>query len=207
MSKEIYICILDYGSGNVKSVFNVLNYMNYEAVISNDIDKIKNSSHIILPGVGSFGAAMKKVRSNIPIDVLEKEVLINKKPILGICVGMQLFASKGFENGIHDGLGWIKGSVEKLKSCNLSLPHIGWQNIEVNNNNSKILMHISDPDFYFLHSYAFKTDNKKNIVARSFYGEKFCSIIKQKNILGTQFHPEKSQQAGMQLIKNFLHYC
>ena len=146
---------------------------------------------------------MNKILSKIPISVLEDEVIKYEKPILGICVGMQVFASKGFENGIFDGLGWIKGKVEKLKSGNLSLPHIGWQNIEINCN-SKILMNISDYDFYFLHSYVFKPESNSSIIANTVYGEKFCSVINENNIFGTQFHPEKSQKAGMQLIKNFL---
>ena len=200
---SISVCILDYGSGNVNSVFNILQHMNYQAVISNDEDQIKKCSHIILPGVGSFGSAMNKILSKIPIRVLEDEVIKYKKPILGICVGMQIFANKGFENGIFDGLGWIKGKVEKLKSGNLSLPHIGWNNIKVNSD-SKILMNISDNDFYFLHSYVFKPESNNNIIANTVYGEKFCSVINENNIFGTQFHPEKSQKAGIQLIKNFL---
>ena len=115
----------------------------------------------------------------------------------------EIFANKGFENGIFDGLGWIKGKVEKLKSGNLALPHIGWHNIEVNSD-SKILSNVYDQDFYFLHSYVFKPENNDNIIANTVYGEKFCSLIKKDNIFGTQFHPEKSQKAGMQLIKNFL---
>ena len=200
---SISVCILDYGSGNVNSVLNILQHMNYQAVISNDEDQIKKCSHIILPGVGSFGSAMDKILSRIPISVLEDEIIKYEKPILGICVGMQIFANKGFENGIFDGLGWIKGKVEKLKSGNLSLPHIGWHNIEVNSD-SKILSNVYDQDFYFLHSYVFKPENNDIIIANTVYGEKFCSLINKNNIFGTQFHPEKSQKAGMQLIKNFL---
>ncbi len=200
---SINVCILDYGSGNVNSVFNILEYMKYPTIISNSENEIKKSTHIILPGVGSFGSAMKKIKSKIPLRILESEVIKYQKPILGICVGMQVFASTGFENGVFDGLGWINGNVKRLKSGNLSLPHIGWQNIDININ-SKILSNISDHDFYFLHSYVFKPKNNNNIIANTVYGEKFCSVINKKNIFGTQFHPEKSQQAGMQLIKNFL---
>ena len=199
----IDVCILDYGSGNVNSVYNILEYMKYPAVISNNKNQIMKSTHIILPGVGSFGSAMDKIKSTIPINVLENEVFKNQKPILGICVGMQVFANKGFENGEFEGLGWIDGIVEKLNSKDLSLPHIGWQNIKINHE-SKIVNDIRNFDFYFLHSYILKLKKNKDCIASSLYGEKFCSIVKKNNIFGTQFHPEKSQKAGMQIIKNFL---
>ena len=123
------ICILNYESGNVGSVSNMLRHMGYNSVISNDEKEIRDSTHIILPGVGSFGNAMKKINNLIPIKILENEVFKQKKPFLGICVGMQILAEKGFEHGENVGLGWIKGNVIKIESKNLPLPNIGWNDI------------------------------------------------------------------------------
>ena len=198
------ICILNYESGNVGSVSNMLQHMGYESKISNDEKEIKNSTHIILPGVGSFGNAMKKVKSLIPLKVLENQVFKEKKPFLGICVGMQILADKGFEHGEHSGLGWIKGSVTKIKTKKLPLPNIGWNDIIIKKKSiiTEGLDKVSD--FYFVHSYVFNPVDKNNIIAEVIYDKKFCSIVGFKNIFGVQFHPEKSQKTGMILLNNFL---
>ena len=197
------ICILDYGSGNVGSVKNLFDYLGHKAVVSNTEHDIRNSTHIILPGVGSFGGSIKKIKENLPLDILDNEINFKGKPILGICVGMQVMAEIGYENGEENGLGWIKGTVSKLTSGSLPLPHIGWNNIRNIRDNilSKELNDIDD--FYFLHSYCFKT-SKEFIISQTHYGENFCSIINYKNVYGVQFHPEKSQKAGQKLINNFL---
>ena len=198
------ICILDYGSGNVGSVYNLVKYMNYNVLISNEDDIIRESTHIILPGVGSFGESMKKINNNLPMDLIHNEVVIRKKPFLGICVGMQVLAQKGFEFGEHQGLGWINGKVDKLNSGNLPLPHIGWNDIQIRNNSS-LLENINEiKDFYFVHSFCFEAENDENIIATTNYGSEFTSIIQKENIVGVQFHPEKSQKLGMLLIKNFI---
>ena len=123
------ICILDYGSGNVASVYNLIKFLKFKCVVSNQVSEIKNSSHIILPGVGAFGESIKKIRNRLPLKILEKEILLKKKPFLGICVGMQVLAETGEEFGSHKGLGWIKGKVIKLKAK--ILPHIGWNNLSI----------------------------------------------------------------------------
>lgn len=198
------VCILDYGSGNVGSVLNMLQFLKYNCFVSNDPENIKKSSHIILPGVGSYGASMEKIKQSIPLSVLENEVFKRKKPFLGICVGMQVLSEKGHEYGEHQGLGWIKGNVRKLKTKKLPLPHIGWQEIQIVKS-SPILTSIKDSiDFYFLHSFVFDVEDKNLIISQSNYDENFCSAIQSKNIFGVQFHPEKSQKAGMQLLNNFL---
>ncbi|OGG87253.1 imidazole glycerol phosphate synthase, glutamine amidotransferase subunit [Candidatus Kuenenbacteria bacterium RIFCSPHIGHO2_02_FULL_39_13] len=197
------ICILDYGSGNVKSVFNIVGSIVQNTVISNKADDIRTASHIILPGVGSFGAAMEKIRHKIPLDILTKEVLSKKKPFLGICVGMQVLAAKGFEFGDHPGLGWISGVVDKLDSGQLPLPHIGWNNIDIINSHPLLQGLNNNQDFYFVHSYVFQTSNQENIIATTQYGQRFNSIISKENISGVQFHPEKSQKAGKLLLSNF----
>jgi len=200
------ICILNYESGNVGSVSNMLKHMGYNSVISNKEKEIKDSTHIILPGVGSFGNAMKKINNLIPIKTLENEVFKQKKPFLGICVGMQILAEKGFEHGENTGLGWIKGNVIKIESKNLPLPNIGWNDIIIKQ--KSILTEGLDKvkDFYFVHSYVFNPTNKNNIIAETIYEKSFCSIAQSQNIFGVQFHPEKSQKAGMILLKNFLDF-
>lgn len=198
------VCLLDYGSGNVKSVYNILNYLGYNVKVSNRIEDIKNSTHIILPGVGAFGASMKKIMDKIPFDVLENEVLNNGKPFLGICVGMQVLADKGFEFGEYKGFGWINGTVDKIDSKDLPTLHIGWNNIKVQRE-IPLLKGLNDnKDFYFVHSYVFDVKNKDYIVAQTEYGSDFTSILSKDNILGIQFHPEKSQKAGQLIFKNFI---
>ena len=200
----IKVCILDYGSGNVKSVFNVINHLGYNVEISNSLTAIKNSTHLILPGVGSYVSAMEKIKKNIPLDCLENSVFVDGKPFLGICVGMQVLSEFGNEFERSNGLGWIDGSVNKLKSNKLPLPHVGWNNIDL-----KIKKSLTDglkdnKDFYFVHSYIFEASNPKNVIATTFYGNNFASIINKDNIYGVQFHPEKSQRAGQLILKNFI---
>jgi glutamine amidotransferase len=197
------ICVLDYGSGNVRSVFNLFNSINQSVIISNQHKDIKNASHIVLPGVGSFGSAMNNIKLNIPLGILEGEVLNKGKPFLGICVGMQVMATESSEFGKHLGLNWISGEVKKI-SADLPLPHIGWNNLKIFQN-SKLLEGINeDLDFYFVHSFKFHLNDSSLLVASSEYGESIPSIINKENLFGVQFHPEKSQVAGKKLAINFL---
>ena len=198
------VCILDYGSGNVKSVFNLFFTIAKHVVISNKPAEIRQATHIILPGVGAFGAAMRRIRERLPMDALEQAILSDKKPFLGICVGMQVLATRGMEFGEYPGLGWIGGSVEKVDSRQLPLPHIGWNNISCKQNSPLLDGLGDDPDFYFVHSYAFRVKNEQHVLAATSYGEEFCSVVQQENIYGVQFHPEKSQRTGIKLAKNFL---
>ena len=202
--KKKSVCILNYGSGNTGSVYNLLKKLNVDAKISNEEFFIKSSTHIILPGVGAFGDSMEKIKNKIPLQVLEDEVFNRKKPFLGICVGMQVLANQGFEFGKHDGLGWVEGKVNKLKAK--MLPHIGWNNISIKKN-SEIFSNLGDyTDFYFVNSYAFIPENEEHIIAETDYEGVFCSAIQKNNIFGVQFHPEKSQNAGQIVVKNFLKY-
>jgi len=197
----IKVCILDYGSGNVRSVQNLLQHLKVKSTISNKNSVIQKSTHIILPGVGAFGESIKKLKKKIDLKFLEKQVLINKKPFLGICVGMQLLADIGEEFGIHSGLGWIKGKVVKIKSK--ILPHIGWNEINIKKKNI-IFNELNEKDFYFVNSFHFNVKDKNLILANTQYGNRFCSVVNKDNIYGVQFHPEKSQNNGKQIIKNFL---
>jgi glutamine amidotransferase len=200
----VKVCILDYGSGNVKSVFNLLSSITDDVKISNDISIIEKATHLILPGVGAFGASMSKIKKKLPLDIIENEVFRSKKPFLGICVGMQVLAEKGFEFGEYDGLGWLSGNVIKIDSKDKPLPHIGWNDIQIKHPSPLLHNFDNNQDFYFAHSYAFKTLSDENILATTNYGEEFISAANKENIFGVQFHPEKSQKAGKMLMLNFL---
>ena len=200
--KNAKVCILDYGSGNVASVYNLINRLGYDIKVSNKAEDIKKSSHLILPGVGAFGSSVEKIKNNISIELLSDEVKVKKKPFLGICVGMQVLAEKGLEFGSHEGLGWIEGTVEKINAK--VLPHVGWNNIEMKKN-SPIFSNIKNAsDFYFVNSYAFKVKDNNFIIAETTYENTFCSAVQKENIFGVQFHPEKSQKVGQDIIENFL---
>ena len=203
------ITIIDYGSGNIlsakQSFARAINKENIDAdvCISGNPEKIKNSTHIVLPGQGAFETCINGLKK-IPgmIDELNNFVFVKKKPFFGICVGMQLLANNSLENGDHKGLGWIDGTIEKLPSENLKMPHMGWNSIRVLNKNFKI--NPRETDYYFVHSYYFNCKNEENILAVTNYGIDFPSIINKENIYGFQFHPEKSSDQGLGIIKSFL---
>ena len=203
------ITIIDYGSGNIlsakQSFSKVIKTQNIDAdvCISGDPKTIKNSTHIVLPGQGAFESCINGLKT-IPgmIEELNNFVITEKKPFFGICVGMQLLANYSLENGNHKGLGWIDGIIEKLPSKTLKMPHMGWNSIRVLNKNLKI--NPKETDYYFVHSYYFDCKNKENILAETNYGINFPSIINKENIYGLQFHPEKSSDQGLGIIKSFI---
>ncbi len=207
------IAIIDYETGNLKSVSkalelasnNVLKRSNIEVI--NSAKALNNFDKVVLPGQGSFKQCFQSLNSIHGIlDELTDFVMFKKKPILGICVGMQLFATFGDEDGGSDGLGWIGGEVKKinLKDLSLKLPHMGWNNIQISSN-SKLLNGINnDSHFYFVHSYSFDVDEKKYISATTNYSIEIVSAIEKENIFGTQFHPEKSQANGIKILENFI---
>ena len=207
------IAIIDYETGNLKSVSkalelasnNVLKRSNIEII--NSAKDLNNFDKVVLPGQGSFKQCFQSLNSiHGVLDGLTDFVTVKKKPILGICVGMQLFSSFGDEDGGSDGLGWIKGKVKKisLKDLSLKLPHMGWNNIQISSN-SKLLNGINnDSHFYFVHSYSFDVDEKKYVSATTNYSIEIVSAIEKENIFGTQFHPEKSQANGIKILENFV---
>lgn len=201
------IIIIDYGMGNVGSVKNALSFLGVEASVSRDITDIKKSTHLILPGVGAFGDGMKKLEEFELVDVLYKEVIENKKPFLGICLGMQLLANIGEEGGLNKGLGWVSGRVRRFQidEEKFRVPHIGWNDIYLRND-APLFKNITSSVFYFVHSYFFVPEDKNIIAATCDYGEKFPAAIQKDNIFGVQFHPEKSQKSGLALLKNFINF-
>lgn len=195
------LAIIDYGMGNVASVQKALAYLGFKSIITKNHNEIIESSSIILPGVGSFSKGMENLVQNNMIELLKEEVIIKKKPFLGICLGMQLIFEKGNEPVECNGLGWIEGEVIKMEPQNLNIPHMGWNDINIINNT--YFESISTNDFYFIHSYHAVPTYKKYIAATVNYGDEFVACVQKENIFATQFHPEKSQAAGLSMLKTF----
>ena len=193
--------------GNLNSIQNMFTYIGVESKIESDVDKIKNASKILLPGVGSFDTAMKKINESGLKEVLNEKALKEQVPVLGICLGMQLLTNSS-EEGILDGLGWVDAKTMSFKSVidkKYRIPHMGW-NIVSESNESKLTDGFKDFDetrFYFVHSYFVKVENEKNSILKTDYGLKFDSAIQKDNIFGAQFHPEKSHKFGIKLFENF----
>ena len=201
------ITIVDYGMGNLGSIKNMFKYIGVEATIESDVDKIKNASKILLPGIGSFDTAMKKINEGDLKEVLNEKALKEQVPVLGICLGMQLLTNHS-EEGKLEGLGWIPAKTISFKDRidkEYRVPHMGW-NIVNKSNESQLIKGFEEFDetrFYFLHSYFVKVANEKNSIFKTNYGVEFDSGIQKDNIFGAQFHPEKSHKFGMKLFENF----
>lgn len=204
------VTIIDYGSGNLHSINKAFEKQaagNFIVKVSDTAEDIEKASHIVLPGVGAFGDCIKGLKSRHGIiDALNKAVINEKKPFLGVCVGMQMLAEYGLENGRHDGLGWIKGGVIPIDSCgkSLKIPHMGWNELTIVKKTAIIENITSGDHAYFVHSYYFDLKEENALIASTDYGQKLTAIIQKENILGVQFHPEKSQETGLKLISNFL---
>jgi glutamine amidotransferase len=200
------IGIINYGSGNIQAVANIYKRVGVSFKIVNTKNDFDEVEKLILPGVGAFDATMNVLNTSGLRDVLDFHVLEKQKPVLGICVGMQIM-SNGSEEGNEAGLGWIKGKVKKFDISRLDqkpyLPHMGWNTIYPISN-SAIFQNIdSDLGFYFVHSFYFETEEKESILAQTYYGDIFTSAVKDQNIFGVQFHPEKSHNNGITLLTNF----
>lgn len=196
------IAILDYEVGNVKSILNMFKKIGIDAVITSDINEIKNANKYILPGVGSFDYGIKKLKESSFFETLEQNILKREKPILGICLGMQLLTNSS-EEGKERGLGWIDATTQRIQSKNLPIPHMGWNNVNVEKE-SLLFKNLKENNrFYFVHSFYVVANNKENILATVNYENNLVCAIEKNNIYGVQFHPEKSHKFGMQLLKNF----
>jgi glutamine amidotransferase len=207
--------IIDYGSGNLRSAAKAFKRASEEfgaseVVVTNDPAALKNADHIVLPGVGAF-ADCKAGLAAVPgmIDALTEQVIANKKPFLGICVGMQLMATLGREHGDTDGFGWIDGEVVEIKPSDaaLKIPHMGWNALSFEPGAHPVLSGFDvGAHAYFVHSYHFAVANAGNVLAEVEYGGAVTAMIGRDNMIGTQFHPEKSQQFGLAFIANFLRW-
>ncbi|TCJ14182.1 imidazole glycerol phosphate synthase subunit HisH [Flaviaesturariibacter flavus] len=202
MSK-LRIVLIDYGVGNTRSVVNAISQLDYRVSISDKVADIKSADALVLPGVGAFETVMSNLRSRGLQEVLNEEVLVNQKPILGICAGMQMLATSSEENGHHEGLDWIKGRVVKLDlPAQYSVPHVGWNNISVLKKDILFTRLENDSHFYFDHSYHFVPDNPAHIAATCDYGVNVTAAVQDRHIFGVQFHPEKSQVNGLKLFRS-----
>ena len=194
------IAIIDYGAGNLHSVKNALDYLGAEAVITGDKDAILSADKVILPGVGAFGEAMASLRENGLCDVI-KTVIKNGTPFLGICLGLQLLFEESEESPGVSGLGVFRGKVVKIPDCGLKIPHMGWNDITVTKE-SRILS--GNPFVYFVHSYYLTTPDTDIVSAYTEYGQRLDIAVERGNVFATQFHPEKSGEAGMAILKRFI---
>ena len=204
------VTIVDYNSGNISSVINSFKEVakeNIQIEVTSNLDKIKSSDKIVLPGQGSFKSCVDSLNSiDGLVDTLNEITIINKKPLLGICVGFQMFADIGFEEIETQGLGWISGKVSKIDNQNgkFKLPHIGWNELNIVKD-STIFKDIKNKShMYFVHSYEFIPKDKNVISATTDYSSSIVCSVEKENIFGTQFHPEKSDKEGLKIIDNFL---
>ena len=204
------VTIVDYNSGNISSVINSFSEVAKDKVnieVTSDLNNIKSSDKVVLPGQGSFKSCVDALNSiNGLVDCLNEFAIIDKKPLLGICVGLQMFADIGYEETETKGLGWISGKVSKINNQNgkFKLPHIGWNQINILKDN-KIFKNIENKShMYFVHSYEFIPEDKSVISATTDYSSKIVCSIEKENIFGTQFHPEKSDKIGLKIIDNFI---
>jgi imidazole glycerol-phosphate synthase subunit HisH len=200
------VAIIDYGLGNLRSVANAFGTLDCRIDVATAPASLKGASHIVLPGVGAFGDGIENLRRGGWIEALEEEVRVQKKPLLGICLGMQLLATTGTEHGSWRGLGWIDADVTRLTAAGqgLRVPHMGWNDVQVVGR-PKLLVGLGErPCFYFVHSFAVVPEDRGVVSGLCEYGSDFAACIEAGNVFGVQFHPEKSHKVGISLLKNFL---
>lgn len=200
------IVIIDYKMGNIGSILNMLRKVGAKACVSSEKEVIGQAEKLILPGVGAFDHGMKNVHDSGLMPLLNKKVLEEKTPILGICLGMQLLGRKS-EEGTMSGLGWINAETRRFKlnhqETGLKIPHIGWNMVTEKRPNIFFQNMPDEPRFYFVHSYHMVCEDEKNVLCTTCYGYDFASVVAQGNVTGVQFHPEKSHKFGLQLLRNF----
>lgn len=193
--------IVNYGLGNLASVKKTLDFLKIDSIITDDHTTLREASHLILPGVGSFQQGMANLREKGLDEVLTEEVIVKKKPFLGICLGMQLIFSDGEEPVPNKGLGWIEGSVMRFKENGLRIPHMGWNSLNIKD--GTYFDAESTGDVYFIHTYHAVPKNNEIIAATVNYGAEVVASVKKDNIFATQFHPEKSQEAGLTILRSY----
>jgi glutamine amidotransferase len=204
------IGIINYGMGNLGSIYNMLKKIRAEAMISSDPSKLEQTSKLILPGVGAFDNGMRNLEQMGLVPFLNEMVLVKKTPILGICLGMQLFAKKS-EEGDLPGLGWIDAEAVRFEPKDskqkLLVPHMGWNLIEIAKEHKLFDEMFEEIRFYFVHSFYVQCNDPDDTLAKAYHGRYFSAAIAKENLIGVQFHPEKSHKFGMKLMKNFVELC
>ena len=209
------VSIIDYGCGNIRSVFNAFNAIrekkNIKVLVTSEEKEIKRANYLVLPGVGSFESCIKGLKKSNLLGIITQKVKDDYVPFLGICVGMQMLATHSFENGKYEGLNWIKGEVKKVQKTRerLKIPHMGWTNLEIKKETAfikklKTKLEFEKVSAYFVHSYNFLTKNEDNKIMTVNYGQEITAMVSENNIIGTQFHPEKSTFFGLIFLETFL---
>ena len=209
------VSIIDYGCGNIRSVFNAFNAIrekkNIKILVTSKEEEIKRANYLVLPGVGSFESCIKGLKKSNLLDIITHKVKGEGIPFLGICVGMQMLASHSFENGKFTGLNWIEGEVKKIQKTNASLkiPHMGWSNLKLKKETAfikklKAKLEFEKVSAYFVHSYNFLTKDENNKIMTAHYDQEITAMVSENNIIGTQFHPEKSNFFGLIFLETFL---
>jgi glutamine amidotransferase len=209
------VSIIDYGCGNIRSVFNAFNAIrekkNIKVLVTSQEKEIKRANYLVLPGVGSFESCIKGLKKSNLLGIITQKVKDDYIPFLGICVGMQMLATHSFENGKYEGLNWIKGEVKKVQKTRerLKIPHMGWNNLEIKKETAfikklKTKLELEKVSAYFVHSYNFLTKNEDNKIMTVNYGQEITAMVSENNIIGTQFHPEKSNFFGLIFLETFL---
>ena len=211
------VSIIDYGCGNIRSVFNAFNAIrekkNIKVLVTSQEKEIKRANYLVLPGVGSFESCIKGLKKSNLLGIITQKVKDDYIPFLGICVGMQMLATHSFENGKYEGLNWIKGEVKKVQKTRerLKIPHMGWNNLEIKKETAfikklKTKLELEKVSAYFVHSYNFLTKNEDNKIMTVNYGQEITAMVSENNIIGTQFHPEKSNFFGLIFLETFLEF-
>ena len=208
---EPSIGIVDYRRGNLQSVVNAFEAIGETTRIINDPQALSDVAAVVLPGVGAFGDGMRNLNRLGFVDALREEVIGKRKPFLGICLGMQLIAETGLEGGHHRGLGWLPATVKKIVPSHASykVPHMGWNDLAIERESKLLAKLEEDPVVFFVHSYHLEMDDPQHqaVIATCWHGTQITAGIQQGNIMGVQFHPEKSQQVGLQILRNFANFA
>ena len=200
------IAIIDYGLGNIRAFANVYHNLNIPLIVAKKKEDLQEATKLLLPGVGAFDYAMQRINDSGMREIIDQKVLVDRIPVLGICVGMQMLANKS-EEGVLLGLGWIDGEVKKFRLASgittMKIPHMGWNTVMPMHGNGLLSGLDNESRFYFLHSFYFKCANACNTIATTDYNGEFASAVNSNNVYGVQFHPEKSHQWGIRLLENF----
>lgn len=204
------VAIIDYGIGNVRSLSNALEFVGADVVLSKDPVELAEADRLLLPGVGAFGDAMAAIWESGLRPVLDRLAMEEKKPVLGVCLGMQLFAKKSWEHGEHEGLGWLDAEVVPLKVAPpAKVPHVGWNAVTVAGPNAWLFSGLpnGESDYYFVHSFHMRCADAEDVIATCDHGGPVTAAVGHDNLMAAQFHPEKSQDNGLQLLTNWLEHA